>query len=196
MCCAFAGPLAAQDSSAVRPAPVADSVAGDSSAARPTPHPSVGVMAFGAVSAASWTQVIGMPEGWPRTWRGYGYRLGDQVGFAVAEESVRAGLLAVVPWRSMETACVGARAGRAWNARANAALRCGMHSTFVAYTEAGAPRPNVPLLGAVIAASAVSLAWRPERKSARKGQLFVLTRVGIVTGATVLNRGYRAWGRR
>lgn len=151
------------------------------------------VMAIGMVSAASWTQALGVPEGWPRTWRGYGYRLGDQVGFAVAEESMRAGLQAVIPWRSAELACDGARAGHAWPARGWAATRCGLRGTFVAQTRTGARRPNVPLLGAIVTASAVSLAWRPERKSARKGQLFVLTRVGIVTGATVFNRGVQAW---
>lgn len=153
------------------------------------------VLALGMVSAATWTQVIGMPEDWPRTWRGYGNRLGDQVGFAAVEESVHAGLQAVIPWRSFEPECTGARAGHAWRARSMAAVRCGLRSTFVAQTRAGEARPNVPLLGAVVAASAASLAWRPERKSAHKGQLFVLTRIGIVTGATVMSRSYRAWRR-
>jgi hypothetical protein len=61
----------------------------------------------------------------------------------------------------------------------------------VARNHAGERRPNVPLLGAIVAASALSLTWRPERKSAHKGQLFMVTRVGIVTGATVVNRAVR-----
>lgn len=163
--------------------------------AQPSHRFEPGVLAIGMVSAATWTQVLGVPEGWPRTWRGYGNRLGDQVGFAAVEESVHAGLQAVIPWRSLEPECLGARAGHAWRARPVAAVRCGLHSTFVAQTRAGEARPNVPLLGAVITASAVSLAWRPERKSAQKGQLFVLTRIGIATGATVMSRSYRAWRR-
>ncbi|MCO4099512.1 MAG: hypothetical protein HEQ38_08960 [Gemmatimonas sp.] len=75
--------------------------------------------------------------------------------------------------------------------RAAAATRCGWQSTFVARNHAGERRPNVPLLGAIVAASALSLTWRPERKSAHKGQLFMVTRVGIVTGATVVNRAVR-----
>jgi hypothetical protein len=57
-------------------------------------------------------------------------------------------------------------------------------------------RPNVPLLGAIVAASALSLTWRPERNSASTGQLFMVTRVGIVTGATIVNRAVREMRRR
>lgn len=151
------------------------------------------VIAMGMVISATWTQALGVPEGWPRTWEGYGSRLGDQVGFGVTEESVRYGLQAVIPWRSPVLECADARAGRPWRARGLAATRCGLRGTFVAQNSAGQSRPNVPLLGAIVTASAVSLLWRPERKAARKGQLFVLTRVGIVTGATVFNRGVQAW---
>lgn len=149
-------------------------------------------LALGMVSAASWTQAMGVPEGWDRTWQGYGNRLGDQLGFGASEELLRLGLEQATHWTSITAPCDGARAGRRFSARLGAATACGLSSTFVAQNRAGARRPNLPLLGAIVAASAVSLTWRPERKSASKGQVFMLTRVGIVTGATVLNRGLKA----
>ena len=150
-------------------------------------------MALGLVSASVWTQAIGVPEKWPRTWRGYGYRLSDQVGFALTEKGIQAGLSSVMPWRSEVRPCDAARGGRPVFARTAAAVRCGLQRTFVAADARGARRPNAPLLGAIVAASVVSLAWRPERESARKGQLFVLTRAGLSTGASVVAGSVRAW---
>jgi hypothetical protein len=149
-------------------------------------------LALGMVSAASWTQAMGVPEGWDRTWQGYGNRLGDQLGFGASEELLRLGLEQVTHWKSVTAPCEGARAGRPFSARLGAATSCSLASTFLAHNRAGERRPNLPLLGAIVAASAISLTWRPERKSASKGQVFMLTRVGIVTGATVLTRGIKA----
>lgn len=151
------------------------------------------MLAVGSVSAATWAQAIGMPGEWPRTWHGYGNRLGDQLGFAATEEVLRLGLAAAVPWRSAPRACPGARRGRGTWARLGAAARCGVAGTFVAHNRAGERRPNLPLLGAIVAASAVSLSWRPERTDAHKGQLFLLTRVGISMGASSVNRAVGAW---
>lgn len=153
-------------------------------------------LAFGMVSAATWTQLLGMPEGWDRTWQGYGNRLGDQLGFGASEELLRLGLEHTTHWRQVTPACEGARTGRPFLSRVGAATSCGLAGTFVARNRAGARRPNVPLLGAIVAASALSLTWRPERKTAHKGQLFMVTRVGIVTGATVFNRSLKAMRRR
>ncbi|AMW03901.1 hypothetical protein GEMMAAP_01695 [Gemmatimonas phototrophica] len=153
-------------------------------------------LALGMVSSATWTQAMGVPEGWDRTWQGYANRLGDQLGFGVSEEVLRLGLEHATHWRSVTPACEGARSGRPFVARFGAATRCGLSSTFVAQNRAGERRPNVPLLGAVVAASALSLTWRPERKSAHKGQLFMVTRVGIVTGAMVFNRGLKVMRKR
>jgi hypothetical protein len=118
--------------------------------------------------------------------------LGDQLGFGVSEEVLRLGLEHATHWRSVTPTCEGARTGRPYLSRVGAATRCGVTSTFVAQNRAGERRPNVPLLGAIVAASALSLTWRPERKTAAKGQLFMVTRVGIVTGATVLTRSLKA----
>jgi hypothetical protein len=133
-------------------------------------------MAFGVVSAATWTQALGVPEGWDRTWQGYGNRLSDQVGFALSEELLRVGLERATGWESAYGPCDAAHGARPWRTRAGAATRCALRSTF--------------------AASALSLTWRPERKSASKGQLFMVTRVGIVTGATVVNRAVKEMRRR
>jgi hypothetical protein len=176
-----------------------DSVAVDTSQTEVAPEPLAvryRAMAFGMVSAATWTQALGMPEGWDRTWQGYGNRLGDQLGFGVSEEVLRLGLERATHWRNVTPTCERARAGRPFMARVGAATRCGMTSTFVAQNRAGERRPNVPLLGAIVAASALSLTWRPERKTAAKGQVFFATRVGIVTGATVFNRGLKAMRKR
>lgn len=151
------------------------------------------LLGTGAVSAATWTQVIGMPDGWARTWRGYGNRLGDQVGFTATEEVLRVGLQRATGWRSDVRPCPGARPGRAAWPRLGAALSCGTAGAFVAHNGAGERRANVPLLGAIAAATAVSLAWRPERKDAHKGQIFLLTRVGISLGASVITRSVGAW---
>lgn len=151
------------------------------------------LLGTGAVSAATWTQAIGMPDAWPRTWRGYGNRLGDQVGFTATEEVLRVGLVRATGWQSGPSDCPGALAGRAAWPRLRASVRCGVRGTFVAQNRMGAKRPNVPLLGAVAAATAVSLAWRPERKDAHKGQVFLLTRVGISLGASAIVRSVEAW---
>jgi hypothetical protein len=153
----------------------------------------IAMLAAGAVSAATWTQAIGMPDKWPRNWRGYGNRLGDQVGFGATEEVLRIGLGAAIPWRRAPRPCPGARAGRGTWTRVGAATKCGLAGTFVAYNRDGEPRPNVPLLGAIVAASAVSLSWRPERADAHKGQVFLLTRVGISVGASSVSRAVGAW---
>jgi hypothetical protein len=152
-----------------------------------------GIIAAGALSAATFNQGVGLPDKWPRTWRGYGYRLGDQAGFAVAEESLRAAIGVVVPWRSDFTPCPKARAGHAFGTRVRSATGCAVRSTFVARTPRGDARANVPLLGAIVGASAVSLAWRPEREDATKAQVFVASRIGIVLGGTVANRAWEAW---
>ncbi|MFY7922297.1 MAG: hypothetical protein ACOVSI_07770 [Gemmatimonas sp.] len=153
-------------------------------------------LAIGVVSAATWVQAFDIPEGWDRTWQGYGNRLSDQVGFALTEELLREGLSRATGWESAFGPCDAARGARPWHGRARAATRCAVHSTFVAHNRAGASRPNAPLLGAIVAASALSLTWRPERASASKGQRFMVARVGIVTGATVVSRAVREMRRR
>jgi hypothetical protein len=151
------------------------------------------IIAAASVAAATWNQAIGLPAGWPRTWRGYGARLGDQAGFAVAEESLHAGIGALVPWHAVRSPCLAARRGHPFGRRVVATTRCAVHDRFVAQNAAGEARPNVPFLGAVVGASAISLAWRPERADARQGQVFVATRIGIVLAGAVGKAMWEAW---
>lgn len=154
------------------------------------------LVAAGALGAATFNQATAMPAAWPRTWRGYGARVADQAGFAVAEESLRAVLTRVSPWRAPRDAvavpCEGAGPGHAWVARVGRAASCGIARTLVVRTASGARRPNVPLLGAIAGASALSLAWRPERADHGKGLVFVGTRFGVVTGGAALTDAWRA----
>lgn len=138
-----------------------------------------------AIGSATFTQATAMPAPWPRTWRGYGARLSDQAGFAVAEEGLRLLLLKALPWKGSARPCKGAGVGRPLLARAGVAARCAVLQTLVVHNAEGARRPNVPFLGAVIGGSALSLAWRPERSDASKGRAFVLTRISLVTGGSI-----------
>ncbi|MBL0939081.1 MAG: hypothetical protein IBJ03_09305 [Gemmatimonadaceae bacterium] len=153
------------------------------------------VIGAGALGAATFNQATAMPAKWKRTWAGYGARVGDQVGFAVVEESLRAGLGAVMPWTAPAMECRGARAssGRGVWSRIGAATTCGIMNTLVVRNADGARRPNVPLLGAIVGASAVSLAWRPERADAAKGRSFVQTRISAVTGGAMGSAAYSAF---
>lgn len=151
------------------------------------------LLAVGALSAATFNQATAMPAKWKRTWRGYGARVGDQVGFAASEELLRFALLRVVPAHGPAMRCDGARAGRPFWPRVGRALSCGVVNTLVVRETNGARRPNVPLLGAIVGASALSLTWRPERENASKGMAFVFTRIGVVTGGTAMNGAYGAY---
>ncbi|HCT55703.1 MAG TPA: hypothetical protein DGD08_00675 [Gemmatimonas aurantiaca] len=150
------------------------------------------LMAAGAVTAATFNQATAMPVQWKRTWYGYGARLADQAGFGVAEESLRLGLLAAMPWKGVAMECPSARraSGHGFLRRVGAAGTCGVVNTLVVRNAEGARRPNLPLIGAITGASALSLTWRPERVDAGKGQMFVLTRIGFVSGSTALKSAY------
>jgi hypothetical protein len=147
------------------------------------------LIAASAAGSATFTPATAMPSAWTRTWHGYGARLGDQAGFAVAEESLRL-LLKAVPWEGGARPCDAAKPGRAWLARAGGAARCSIVNTLVVSNPEGARRPNVPFLGAVIGGSALSLAWRPERADVSKARWFVLTRISLVAGGAMAKGAY------
>jgi hypothetical protein len=183
-------------SSIVLPAQVAsaDSVVADSAAAHERSTAShYAVLAAGALGAATFNQATAMPAKWKRSWAGYAARVGDQVGFAASEELLRYALLRVVPAHGPAMRCDGARAGRAFWPRVGRALNCGVVNTLMVRETSGARRPNVPLLGAIVGASALSLTWRPERENASKGLAFVFTRIGVVTGGTAMSGAYGAY---
>jgi hypothetical protein len=178
MLAAPAAPISAQDASTIP----------DSSHVTRDHLLIVGAAAFGA---ATFNQATAMPSDWKRTWAGYGARVSDQLGFATVEETTRVLLVRAMPWRAVPQPCAGARAGRALLARVWSASGCAIRSTFVARDARGGAHLNTPLLGGVVTASAASLAWRPERKSAAKGRVFVATRIGVVLGGTTASEAWR-----
>lgn len=173
--------VGAQDSTAVSVAPMPAAHHGQRYA----------LLAAGALTAATFNQATAMPSQWKRTWHGYGARVGDQMGFAATEELLRYGLSRVMSPAAPAMRCNSARTGHRFWSRVGRAATCGVVNTLVVRTPSGARRPNVPLLGAIVGASAVSLAWRPERATASKGTTFVLTRIAVVTGGTAANGAWR-----
>lgn len=149
------------------------------------------VLGAAALGAATFNQATALPPEWRRTWAGYGARVADQVGFAVVEESTRALVRHAVGWRAVSEPCDGAQAGRALYARVWRASGCAVRTTFVVRDAQGARHLNAPLLVGVGAASAISLAWRPERANAAKGQAFVATRIGVVLAGTAASEAWR-----
>jgi hypothetical protein len=155
--------------------------------------PVVGMLAGAVVGAASGAQLAGSPEAWGRTWGGYGRRLADQVGFLTVEETVRRSTIALTGWRTAEEPCGTARGALAARPRPDlgllTALRCGVDRTFTARNRAGASRPNLPVVGGIVAGTAASLAWRPEGRAGGSDAIaFVATRLAISFGATIVAR--------
>ncbi len=133
------------------------------------------------VSGAMGTQLIQSPTAWPRTWGGYGQRVADQAGFLVVEEGMRHFMTHQLGWHAESGRC------------ADDPLRCGVRRTFTLQDAAGRRRTNLPLLASVASATAVSLAWRPERKAAPKARGFVATRLAVSFGATATANVVTAW---
>ena len=48
--------------------------------------------------SAGWSQTLGTPKAWKRTWGGYGARVGDQVGYLAVKSGVRYVVGRAVPW--------------------------------------------------------------------------------------------------
>lgn len=142
----------------------------------------------GIVGASVTGQLLGSPEAWPRTWGGYSRRVGDQIGFAVAERSVEALVSRAVPWTPDSAPCTTLA-----RPSINRALGCGVTRTFTLRTAQGERRPNLPFITGVVVATATSLAWRPEADNAVKARSLVGQRIGIVFGATVLRSAYTEW---
>lgn len=150
-------------------------------------------MGIAAVSAATMTQALGVPTGWPRTWGGFGRRFGDQAGFAVIEEGVRLSLGATVNWVPDARPCGG---------RATVQLRavlprlgCAVRETVLLRTPEGRPRPNFPLGVGAVSAAAASTIWRPDADTRAHAISLAATRVAIVLGATVVSHLISDWRR-
>jgi hypothetical protein len=156
----------------------------------------VALVAAGALAAATGNQIIASPKGWPRTWRGYASRVGDQVAFAVVEEGVRLAVDATVDWEPDTLPCVPSR--DAASRLEPGLLRragCAVRQTAVMRTPAGAARPNLPVATGVVLASVASVSWRPEGKDPVKARALVATRIAVVFGASAATKMVTTWWR-
>ncbi len=144
------------------------------------------------IAGALGAQVLGSPEGWDRTWDGFGNRLGDQVGFLLIEEGVRRTLTLVVPPLAPRASCWAD--DRSAAANLTAGYGCALWSTVAARPAVGDGwRFNAPVTVSLLAATGTSLAWRPERADAGKARSFLLTRTAIVFGGMAAGRLFEDW---
>jgi hypothetical protein len=136
------------------------------------------------VAGATGAQIVGSPEAWPRTIGAFGQRVADQTGFYVVQTSTYRVVTAGFGWQA-DTARCGT----------SELVRCSVVRTFTAFDRNGVRRANVPLLTSIVAATGVSVAWRPERKDPNKTLAFVATRLGIAFGGYVAERMLVDWWR-
>jgi hypothetical protein len=181
----LAAPVAAQP---VDPRRAAD----DSAAAPPAPRPHAplaGVAATGGLIllGAAGAQAIQSPEAWPRTVGAFGQRVADQTGFYVVQTGVQRAVAAGLGWRADDAPCPRRAL---WPLAACAAVR-----TVTAVDRRGARRPAIPFLASVGAATATSLAWRPERREPVKARAFLATRLAIVLAGYAGERVLVEWRR-
>jgi hypothetical protein len=141
--------------------------------------------------SAGWSQTLGTPNAWKRTWGGYGSRVGDQFGFLVVEESVRRLVDHAVPWVDDRSACLSPPVLRAREVMVRAG--CAIARTSTLRTASGELRPNLPFLTGAVVGTVTSLSWRPERQSAASSRAFVAQRLAIGYGAAVLVRFMKDW---
>lgn len=151
-----------------------------------------GLIAAGALAAATGNQIISSPKGWDRSWDGYAKRLGDQVAFAVIEEGVRTAVDAAVDWHPDTVPCRRNAAGQVGVLRRTG---CAIRQTALMRTPQEAARPNLPFLTGVVVASAASVAWRPERKDPVKARALVATRIAVVFSASAATTLVTTWWR-
>jgi hypothetical protein len=178
---------APRHTTALSAAPSYDADSDPSDGVRPTASEWRTLVVLPFVGAAG-AQIIRSPEAWERTWEGYGYRLADQTGFLVVEESVRRGLRAAIGPAATNTSCW--RPARGGLSAAARGVSCAVASTVVERAPDQSRRLNVPTIASVLVATGVSLAWRPERTNAAKARNFVLVRTGVVFGGLAATRLY------
>jgi hypothetical protein len=147
-----------------------------------------GLILLGAAGA----QTLQTPTAWPRTAGGFGRRVADQTGFYVLQTASQRALAAGLGWRDDAAPC--ARRGAGWRAALPLA-GCAVARTFTAVDGGGARRAHVPFLASVGAATAASVLWRPERRSAATAQTFVATRLAVVFAGFAGERLLVEWRR-
>lgn len=142
-----------------------------------------GLIVLGAAGA----QAIRTPDAWPRTPGGFGRRVADQTGFYLLQTGAQRALGAGLGWHDDERPCPR---------RAVVPLAgCAVARTFTAVDRGGRRRAHVPFVASVAAATAASVLWRPERRSADKTRAFVGTRLGVVFAGFAGERWLAEWRR-
>jgi len=141
--------------------------------------------------SAGWSQTLGTPEAWKRTWGGYGSRAGDLYGFLVVRASVRYLVDRAVPWVDDRSPCLSQPVS--WGREVVSRAGCAFTRTTTLRNFDGNLRPNLPLLTGLTVGTVASLSWRPERQSAVSSRAFVAQRLAISYGATVLVRLAKDW---
>ena len=141
--------------------------------------------------SAGWSQTLGTPNAWKRTWGGYGARAGDQLGFLAVRTSVRHLVDRAVPWVDERSPCITRPGSLARETISRAS--CAIARTSTLRSTAGDLRPNLPFLAGALVGTVTSLSWRPERQSAVTSRAFVLQRFATTYGATSLVRMVGDW---
>ncbi len=141
--------------------------------------------------SAGWSQTLGTPDAWKRTWGGYGSRVGDLYGLVVVSTSTRLLVDRAVPWVHDRSPCLSQPIS--WRREVVVRAGCAVARTSTMRTTNGNLRPNLPLLTGITVGTVTSLSWRPERHSATSSRAFVAQRIAISYGATVLVRLVHDW---
>lgn len=141
--------------------------------------------------SAGWSQTLGTPKAWTRTWGGYGSRVGDQLGYLAVKTTVRHLVDRAVPWVDDRSPCLSHPVSLARETLTRAG--CAIVRTGTLRTGGGDLRPNLPFLTGAVVGTVTSLSWRPERKSAVSSRSFVLQRIAITYGATAFVRLVTDW---
>ncbi len=163
-----------------------DQVESDSESRKPSP-----MLFVVPLLSAGWSQTLGTPEPWKRTWGGYGSRVGDQYGFLVVKTTVRHLVDRAVPWVDDRSPC-GTRPVSLIRETVRRA-GCAVARTSTLRTADGERRPNLPFFAGAVVGTVTSLSWRPERSSAVSSRAFVIQRFAITYGATTLVRLVADW---
>jgi hypothetical protein len=142
-----------------------------------------GLILLGAAGA----QTIRTPTAWPRTAGGFGRRVADQTGFYAVQTGTQRALAAGLGWHTDERPCP--------HGGVLPLATCAVARTFTAVDRGGARRAHVPFLASVGAATAASVLWRPERRSADKARAFVATRLAVVFAGYAGERLLVEWRR-
>ena len=110
-----------------------------------------------SLGTAAYSQVIESPDGWPRTWEGYGRRVGSHLGSSAIENTVHESMAAAegTDPRYFACACTGIfpRTGHA------------LKMTFLTYNRSGHETLDLPMLTGAYGSSMIKTMWYPDHYS-------------------------------